>query len=286
MTNPENLIVRPDWVEAHLGQEGLRVIDCSVRFEPRPVGSSIIHSCRDAWLKGHIPGAAYLHMVDDLSDPDGVFAFTIAPQGQIDRVLSEIGIRQDDTIVVYGGATAVAVLRAWWVLSVSGCNDVRVMDGGWQRWTREGRAVATGEETFTPSRFQGVRDESAVADRKDVARAIRGETMLINALSPQQHAGTGGSHYGRPGHIPTSTNIPAQDIINPVTGDFVPVEQIRAALASLDPDQPAITYCGGGIAAAATLFAMKVAGHGNVRLYDNSLLEWSTDPDLPMQTDT
>ncbi|WP_417518149.1 sulfurtransferase [Minwuia sp.] len=284
MASGADLIVTPAWVEAHL--DTVRVIDCSVRFEPRPVGSSIIHSCRDAYLAAHVPGAAYLHMVDDLSDPQGAYAFTLAPQAQIDRVLSAIGVTPDDTIVVYGNpeGTPVAVTRAWWVLTVSGCRDVRIMDGGLARWTAEGRSVSMGEERFTPSVFKGQRDETAVARKAEVAEAIRGDALLINALSPQQHAGTGGAHYGRPGHIPGSTNIPAQDLMDPATGAFAPVEEIRAAFADLSPDRAAITYCGGGIAAAATLFAMKVSGHDRVTLYDNSLLEWSTEPDLPMET--
>jgi thiosulfate/3-mercaptopyruvate sulfurtransferase len=283
----DDLIVTPAWVEARLGEDGFHVIDCAVRFQPRPVGSSIIHSCRDAYLKAHIPGAAYMHMVDDLSDPEGAYAFTIAPQSQIDRVLSAAGVRAGDIVVVYGNSdgTPVAVPRAWWVLAVSGVADVRIMDGGLRRWQAEGRDVASGEEILTPSTFNGVRDSDAIADRTEVAEAIMGDALLINALSREQHAGTGGSHYGRPGHIPGSTNIPAFEVLDPATGDFASAAAIRAALADIDLDQPVITYCGGGIAAAVTLFGMRVAGYEKLRLYDNSLLEWSTEPDLPMKMD-
>lgn len=287
MTNPEDLIVTPDWVEARLGSDGFRVIDAGVRFETHPVGASTIHSCREAWLEAHIPGAAYLHMVDDLSDPQGAYPFTIAPQAQIDRVLSAIGIRANDTIVLYGGegATPVSVPRALWVMSVSGCADVRIMDGGLRRWRAEGRPLASGEEGFAPSDFRGVRNETAIAGRDDIAAAIGSGGQIVNALAPAQHAGTGGTHYGRPGRIPGSVNVPAQDILDPVTGDFAPLNAIRSAVAGVDPDAPAITYCGGGIAAAVTLFAMRVAGRDGIRLYDNSLLEWSADPDLPMESD-
>jgi thiosulfate/3-mercaptopyruvate sulfurtransferase len=285
MPDNEDLIVTPAWVEARLGQDGIRVVDCAVRFEPRPVGSSIIHSCRDAFLNAHVPGASYLHMVDDLSAPDGAYAFTIASQDQIDRIMSAIGVQPDDTIVLYNGegGTPVAVPRAWWVLTVSGCTDVRIMDGGLARWVAEGRVTSAGEEDFTPSDFRGVRDEDAIAGKAEVAEALNSDALLINALSRDQHAGTGGSHYGRPGHIPGSVNIPAFELLDPVTGAFAPTDQIRAAFANISPDQPTITYCGGGIAAAATLFAMRVAGHDGIRLYDNSLLEWSTEPDMPMK---
>ncbi len=285
MTTRQELIVTPAFVEDGLNAGTIRVIDCTVIFEIKPVGASTIHSGRDNWLAGHIPGAAYLHMVDDLSDPDGAYAFTIAPQPQIDRVLSAIGIRADDTVVLYGAGTAVAVMRAWWVLSVSGLRDVRIMDGGWQRWLDEGRPVATGAESFSPSAFRGTRDTAAIADRDAVSRAIAdGDTLLVNALPEDQFTGTGGTHYGRPGRIPASLSIPAADLVNPVTGAFVPASEMAQRLAHIDRDKQVITYCGGGIAAAATLFALHVAGHDKLALYDNSLLEWSTDPDLPMET--
>ncbi|MDF1719642.1 MAG: sulfurtransferase [Minwuia sp.] len=285
MTTRPELIVTPAFVEDGVKRGTIRVIDCTVIFEIKKVGASTIHSGRDAWLKGHVPGAAYLHMVDDLSDPNGAYAFTLAPQPQIDRVLSAIGIRPDDTVVLYGSGTAVAVMRAWWVLKVSGVADVRIMDGGWQRWLDEGRAVATGEEQFTPSNFRGTRDPSAVADKDDIRRAIAdGDALLVNALSAAQFTGTGGTHYGRPGRIPSSISIPAADLVNPMTGQFASPAEITQRLAHVDRDKQVITYCGGGIAAAATLFALHVAGHDRLSLYDNSLLEWSTEADLPMET--
>lgn len=279
----DDLIVTPEFVEANLDR--IRVIDCSVWFETKPVGASTIHGGRDHWLRGHIPGAAYLHMVDDLSDPAGAYPFAIAPQDRIDRVLSEIGIERGDTVVLYGAGTPVAVTRAWWVLTVSGLDDVRIMDGGWQRWIAEGRPVGTGEERFTPSRFRGVRDEAAVAGRAQVRQAMEtGDALLLNALSRPQFEGTGGTHYGRPGRIPGSVSLPANELLDPATGAFASPERMRELLAGIDPDRPVITYCGGGIAAAAALFALRVAGHGDLRLYDDSLLEWSAAPDLPMET--
>lgn len=286
MTKRPELIVDPALVEAGLDAGTIRVIDCTVTFETKPVGASTIHSGRDTWLAGHIPGAAYLHMVDDLSDPEGAYPFTIAPQAQIDRVLSEIGISPDDTVVLYGSGTAVAVTRAWWVLTVSGLRDVRIMDGGWQRWVAEGRTVSTGEEQFTSSTFRGSRNQSAIADRETIRQAIAaGDVQIVNALSVAQFQGTGGTHYGRPGRIPNSLSVPATDLLDPLTGDFAPPEQMARQIAGIDPAKPVITYCGGGIAAAATLFALHVAGHDNLQLYDNSLLEWSAVPDLPMDSD-
>lgn len=280
------LIMQPEEVEAALARREIRVIDCTVTFQTRPVGASIIHGGREHWLKEHIPGAAYLHMVDDLSDPAGPVPFTIAPQEQVERVLSAIGITADDTVVLYGAGTPVAVTRAWWVLDVSGLRDVRIMDGGWQRWVAEGRPVASGEETFQPSVFRGRRRQAEIADRAMVQAALDDPgTVLVNALAPEQFAGSGGTHYGRPGRIPGSVSCPAMTLLDPVTGRFASRDEMRRQLAPLGRDRKLITYCGGGIAAAATLFALRVLGHNRLALYDNSLLEWSADPALPMELD-
>ena len=282
----KGLIVTPADVEAALAEGGVRVIDCTVTFEVQPVGASIIHSGRDHWLEGHVPGAAYLHMVDDLSDPAGTVPFTIAPQEQIEKALSRIGIEPGDTVVLYGAGTPIAVTRAWWVLDVSGVADVRIMDGGWRRWVAEGRPVATGEEIFVRTEFRGARRQDEIADRSMVLAALHDpDTMLLNALSPAQFEGSGGTHYGRPGRIPGSTSCPASDLLDPSTGEFASLERMRALLGATTADKKKIiTYCGGGIAASTALFALRLLGHRNLALYDNSLLEWSADPELPMES--
>jgi len=110
----------------------------------------------------------------------------------------------------------------------------------------------------------------------------------INALSPAQFAGTGGAHYGRPGRIPGSLNLPASSLIDPATGCWRPraeLEKLAHDAGLSEADDPVIVYCGGGIAATATCFALKLIGRTRVAVYDNSLLEWSADPARPMQCD-
>jgi thiosulfate/3-mercaptopyruvate sulfurtransferase len=134
---------------------------------------------------------------------------------------------------------------------------------------------------------RAARDAGRVADADDVARALReGSAQLVNALSPEQFRGTGGAHYGRPGRIPGSLNLPARDLTDPATGTWRTNGEIEAlaAAAGLAPDDaPVIVYCGGGIAATATAFALHLVGRRRVAVYDNSLLEWSADPARPIQ---
>lgn len=284
----DDMIVTAEWLAEHLDQPGIRIIDCTVWFRPRPVGSSIIESGHEHWLSQHIPGAGYLHMVDDLSDPESSIPFTIAPQSRINKRLGKLGITENDTVIIYSAGTPIAATRAWWVLVNSGLPDVRILDGGFKAWLDGGYEIAEGAEKFSPRTFQGHRNLAAIISTDQMAAALENASAtLANALAPEQHAGTGGPHYGRPGRIPGSCNLPARDLLDYETGRFAAPHKMAELLARelAEPDTQIITYCGGGIAATTTLFALQLMGHHNLAMYDNSLLDWSANPDLPMETD-
>jgi thiosulfate/3-mercaptopyruvate sulfurtransferase len=123
--------------------------------------------------------------------------------------------------------------------------------------------------------------------KEEVLRSIGDNAVCtINALSPEQHAGTGGNTYGRPGHIKGSVNLPAAHLLDPNTNEFRSADELREGFATVGASaKGVITYCGGGIAASADAFALVLLGHPDVKLYDASLSEWASDPTLPMETD-
>jgi thiosulfate/3-mercaptopyruvate sulfurtransferase len=111
-------------------------------------------------------------------------------------------------------------------------------------------------------------------------------TCVLNALTEEQHRGTGGVNYGRPGRIAGSANVPARDLVDPKTHAYLPADVLRAKFAAagaLDAGR-VITYCGGGIAASSDAFVLTLLGRDDVAVYDASLSEWAADPALPMQT--
>jgi thiosulfate/3-mercaptopyruvate sulfurtransferase len=122
--------------------------------------------------------------------------------------------------------------------------------------------------------------------KAEVQQAIGdGAICTINALTSQQHAGTGGNSYGRPGRIAGSVNLPAAHLLNPETNEFLPADELRNRFNSIGAmDRQVITYCGGGIAASADAMILVMLGHKDVKLYDASLSEWAKDPSLPMET--
>jgi thiosulfate/3-mercaptopyruvate sulfurtransferase len=281
------LLVEPEWLQGHLDDANLRIIDCTVWMTPQPVGSSIVTSGRDQWRQGHIPGAAYLHMVEDLSAPRDGLPYNLPSTGHMTAILRRIGVDNGMTLVLYGGGYPPAVTRCWWVLRAAGVADVRILDGGWQRWTAEGRPVSTEAPAFAQGNIELTPDPAMVVGQADVAASLKDPaTLIINALTAEQHAGTGGPHYGRPGRIPGSVNVPTRALLDPQTLLYRPIGELRAQFAeagAFDRGQ-VIAYCGGGIAASTTAFILELLGHPRVALYDQSLLEWSKDPDLPMDS--
>ncbi len=123
-----------------------------------------------------------------------------------------------------------------------------------------------------------------VATRNDVLAAIGDDAICtVNALRPEQHAGTGGVYYGRRGHIQGSVNLaPAATVDD--DNAYKSAAELRRMFAGPLSKPAVITYCGGGIAATADTLVLTMLGQDNVRVYDASLSEWARDPALPMET--
>jgi thiosulfate/3-mercaptopyruvate sulfurtransferase len=283
-----SLLVSPAWLERRLDDPDVRILDCTTYMTPQAVGPSRITSGRPDWAREHIPGSDHVCMVEDLSDPAGAFPYTLPSEAQLEQLLSRLGIGNAHHVVLYGAAHPMVVTRAWWVLTALGHDRVSVLDGGWERWKREGRPTTSAHAPRPAASFVARRRAEMIADADTVARASTQGACLVNALSGEQFAGTGGAHYGRPGRIPGSVSVPARDLVDAQTMTWLPLDALarRFAQAGIgEAETPVITYCGGGIAASLTLFALRLLGHERVALYDNSLLEWSADPARPMESD-
>lgn len=299
MTDALPLLVASDWLHEHLGS--VKILDCTTHMIPQPIGPSKIRSGRPDFDRGHIPEARHVDMVDDLSDPQGRYPYTLPGVEQIGRLLGGFGITESDHIVLYTTTHLMVATRAWYVLRALGHRRVSVLDGGLDGWVAAGYPVVTSDDQTgskvpsgpglpsgsEPASYTASPDPARYASKEDVAAAIGAEdTTVLNALSAEQHAGTGGAHYGRPGRIPGSVSVPAATILTDDGKSFVPADEIRTRFAErgITSRSRVVTYCGGGIAATVDAFALALTGHDNWAVYDNSLLEWSTDPATEMQT--
>ncbi len=289
--NPDPL-VETDWLEAHLEDPDVRVLEATVFL--RPPGpdadrrSYIRESGRAQWLAEHIPGSAFADLIDDLSDPDASLPFMMPSAERFAAGMGALGVSNATRVICYDRAAGMWAARLWWMLRAFGMEDAGVLNGGWQKWTAESRATSDLPPAYPPAEFAAHLQPELIADRAEVLAATQdGAACVVNALSAEQHAGTGSAPYGRPGRIAGSVNVPATSLVDPETHAFLPAGELRqrfSAAGALDGGR-VITYCGGGIAAASDALALTLLGAANVALYDASLSEWARDPSLPMERD-
>jgi thiosulfate/3-mercaptopyruvate sulfurtransferase len=263
----------------------LRVFDTTVHLRPSQPGPFVVESGRADYRAAHIPGAAFIDLQTELSDTASPLRFTLPSVAHLEAAFSAAGLHDGDDCVLYSSTGPMWATRVWWMLKSLGF-AARVLDGGLSRWKAEGRAVASGDEHYPASTFHAAPLSGLWADRHDVLRAVGdGAVCTLNALTASMHSGSAGVHYGRPGHIQGSVNVPYPALLAS-DGCFQPVDALRAAFDAVGAlDRPrVICYCGGGIAATMDALALELLGHDNVAVYDGSLSEWVLDPALPMAT--
>jgi thiosulfate/3-mercaptopyruvate sulfurtransferase len=285
MAHSANLISTED-LARQLGAPALRVFDCTTYLKPGPDGRYIAESGRANYDKGHIPGTAYLDLGAELSDQTSKLRFTLPPLEELTKVLAAKGVGHGTFVVLYSHASPVWATRIWWMLRAIGFDDAAILDGGLDKWKAEGRPLSTDPTTHPPATLTLRARPELFVDKNDIKEAIgKPGTLTLNALSLDQHKGTGGVTYGRPGRIAQSSCVPAASLFGP---DKVlkPIAELRAAFEGVgaSADKRVLVYCGGGIAATLDAFVLTaILGHKNVSVYDNSMQEWSNDASLPME---
>ena len=284
-TYPE-FLVSTDWLSKHLDDPAVRILDPSTLLPPLPDFSLYdVVPAREDFEAGHIPNAVFVDIEHELSTPDPKLHFMLPDAQTFATAMSRYGVSDDSFVVTYATTSHWWATRLWWMLKVFRHKRVAVLDGGFQKWQQEGRPIETG-----PGRRQVPGDFSLrqpnlqmVANREEVLAAIdAGDTCTINALRPEQHAGTGGVNYGRRGHITGSISVPALHHVNE-DNTFKDRNELQTMFEPALRKPKIITYCGGGIAATSVALALEMLGHNNIKVYDASLTEWAADPGLPME---
>jgi thiosulfate/3-mercaptopyruvate sulfurtransferase len=283
--HPEYL-VSTDWLARNLGDAKVRVLDCTTHLPPKPDFSLYdVVPGREDFDKGHIPGAAFIDIEHDVSEPHPRLHFMLPDAAKFADAMERFGISDGTRVITYSTANHWWATRLWWMLRVFGHDNAAVLDGGFQKWKAEHRAIESGAARERPrGRFspRAPRRE-LVAGRTEVLAAIgSGDGCTINALRAEQHAGKAGVHYGRRGHIKGSVNIPSVDHLGP-DNTFRSAEELGELFAVALQAPRIITYCGGGIAATSVALVLAMLGRDDVKVYDASLTEWAADPALPME---
>ncbi len=278
-------LVQTNWLADHLDDPNVRVFDCTTHLIPDPEKVFTIKSGLEDYQAGHIPGAGYLDMLADLSDPQGAFRFTTPSADAFSAAVGAKGLGDGCRIVLYSTAAMSWATRVWWMLKSFGFDDAAVLNGGFQKWRAEDRPVSTDPCGYPSATFTTQAQPGRMVDRDAVLTALDDPgSVVVNALTQAQHDGTSPTHYGRPGGITGSVCLPALDLLAE-DNTFLDAGTLTAkfADAGIGSETRVVTYCGGGIAATVDTFALALLGHEDLAVYDNSLSEWANNHDLPMR---
>jgi len=276
-------LVETDWLEQNLSNPDVVVLDCTTHLIVQPSGPYKIVPGREDFEKGHVKGAQFCDVSRDVSDTAHKFNFMRQKPDDFAAAMRRFGVSNGTRVITYSTANPWWATRVWWLLREFGHDNAAVLNGGWKKWSAEGRPTASGP---SPTRPPGTFTVQAVRNLmvgKDEVKAAMGDTAVctLNALMPAQYAG---GTYGRPGQIPGSVALAAAHLIDPATNTFLPADELRRKFEAIGAmDRPVITYCGGGIAASADALVLTMLGHTDVKIYDASLSEWAKDPSLPME---
>ncbi len=291
--HPE-ILVETDWLERHLDDPGLRIIDCTAYPAPNPDPERrkkfpiAPQSGRAHFDEEHIPGAGFIDVPGELADSKSELPMMMPPDNQFVEAISAVGIGDDTRVVLYSATSPMWAARVWWMLRSFGFENAAVLNGGWSKWIGEGRPVSAEPCAYPPGEFTGRARAGSFLSREEVFTAIGDDGVrLIHALTPSVYDGTNDTLiFGRRGHIRGSVNVPSGTLHDPDTGAYLPAAGLRErfdAVRAGEADK-IITYCGGGVNACDNALALCLLGYRNVSVYDGSMSEWGNDPSLPLET--
>ena len=273
----KEVLVDTDWLAEHEGDASVVVAE----VDENP----------DLYDEGHIPGAVKLHWRDDLQDP---VERDLIEKDAFESLMGRLGISNSTTLVVYGDKNNWFAAYAYWYLEIYGHEDVRILDGGRQKWIDEGRELTTDVPKPSPSSYKAKDRDQEIRAYRDQVRGWIGAKgrALVDVRSPQEYAGEllappGYEQEGaqRGGHIPTAQSIPWAQAVRD-DGTFKSASELRDLYGGkgITPDKEVTAYCRIGERSAHTWFVLReLLGYENVRNYDGSWTEWGNLVDVPIE---
>jgi thiosulfate/3-mercaptopyruvate sulfurtransferase len=278
-----NTLVSTEDLARHLDDPNWIVFDCRFTLSDTEAGAR-------AYSTGHIPGARYAHLDNDLSGPmvpGQTGRHPLPDAATLSRKLHEWGVGVNRQVVVYDDSFGSMAVRMWWLLRWLGHPGVALLDGGYPKWVREMRPVTAELPVIGGGNCLCLPERSQYVEADEVARFLEiGQGVLIDARSERRFTGEYEPLDPIAGHIPGAINWDFEENLD-IDGTYLPPEALRenyqALLGGRSP-RDVIHVCGSGVTACHNVLAMEIAGLPGSRLYVGSWSEWITDPARPIAT--
>ena len=270
-------LVTTDWLARNLGADDLAIVDSSA-FMPADGRDPAAE-----FLVAHIPGARFLD-IGEVADRDHPAPHMLPSASQFGAAMVALGVGRDDRIIVYDNSPLRTAARGWFMLRHFGAERVAILDGGLQKWRREGRPVESGPADPRDARFDVHVATGEVVTKAEVVGQI--ELPVVDARGKARFEGSEADPRPgiAPGHIPGSCNLPYAALYRD-DGTFKSEAGLRAEFeaAGVDPDAPFIASCGSGVTANSLIFAARRLGGRGQKLYDGSWSDYGADPATPKE---
>jgi thiosulfate/3-mercaptopyruvate sulfurtransferase len=275
----ETVLVDADWVEAHLDDPKVVLVE--------------VDEDTSAYDKNHIRNAIRIDWKKDLQDP---VRRDFVDQAGFEKLLSQRGIANDDTVVLYGGNNNWFAAYAYWYFKLYGHSDVRLLDGGRKKWELDSRELSTSPVSRSATQYTAQEPDTSIRAFRDEVIAAIGTKNLVDVRSPDEFTGKISAPAHLPqeqaqvrGHIPTAKNIPWSKSAND-DGTFKSEDELRSIYSGAGVDlegKDTIAYCRIGERSAHTWFVLhELLGQQNVKNYDGSWTEYGSLVGVPVETGT
>jgi thiosulfate/3-mercaptopyruvate sulfurtransferase len=270
-------LVTTDWLARNLGASDLAIVDCSF-FMPADQRDPAAE-----FLEGHIPGARFLDL-EQVCDRDHPAPHMLPSAADFGAAMTRLGVGRDDRIIVYDNSPLRTAARGWFMFRYFGAERVAILDGGMQKWKREGRPLESGLATPREARFDALKGDRAAVSKNEVLQGVG--MPIVDARGKGRFEGSEADP--RPGiaagHIPGAHNLPFASLYRE-DGTLKSDDLLRKEFenAGIDPEQPFVASCGSGVTANSLIFAARRLGGRGQKLYDGSWSEWGADPATPKE---
>jgi thiosulfate/3-mercaptopyruvate sulfurtransferase len=278
MVDVSKVLVSTDWLAEHLNDANLRVADCRFSFD---------YNAHDDYAAGHLPGAVYVRLQQDLASPEGPVHFALPTPERFAEAMSRLGIGDETRVVAYDDQGGHFASRFWLCMTYYGHSAFHILDGGLTKWLAEGRPVVTAVPQPAPAKFTPRVAEPGLRVGADQVLAAIGApaTTILDVRREAEFRGEE-VRAKRGGRIPSAVHALWQDNLN-WDGDRIFKQPTAIAERyhglGIPREQRIIAYCQGGVRAAHSALSLLLAGYPNVSVYDGSWDDWGNREDLPIE---